>query len=153
MYRLLAMDSTFGFPTFNIWDVPEQSKCCPNTWLFFLCCTIYAFFLILFSWTSILSHVDIRGKCPSDLEGPSYGLSPVCAAPHLPCSGHYALNLLLCLSPQKITPISQLKVIFSWEIGQKWVWNKREGDACFRTWDWIFQKLVREFWHCLIRLM
>lgn len=52
-------------------------------------------------------------------KGLSYRLSPVCAAPHLPCSGHCALNLLLCLSPQKITPISQLRVTFFWEIGQK----------------------------------
>lgn len=38
--RLLSVDSTFGFLTLNIRHVPEQSKCSPNTLLFF--CAVVA---------------------------------------------------------------------------------------------------------------
>lgn len=149
LHRLLCMDSTSVFSALNIWDVPEQSKWSPNTSLFFVYCTIYVLLLILFFMNLNPFTCGYKRKVSIWLGRAFLAPATDCAAPHLPCSGHHALNLLLCFSLQKITPILQLKEICSWRIGQKWAWNKREGDGSLKTWDWILQKSARETWHSL----
>lgn len=72
----------------------------------------------------ILSH-RIREKPVFPYKGKacltSKGLPLPCTLAVLPhiCSGHHALNVPLFLSLQNITPILQLKEIYSWVNGLK----------------------------------